>query len=85
MSGLIFKDESYAIQGAVYNVYKEIGCGFLEAVYQECLERELTLRGIPFVAQKLTYLRPYRANKERHFRTFRIKKPCKRTNSAKNT
>ena len=56
MSELIFKDECYAIQGAVYDVYREIGCGFLEAVYQECLERELTLRGIPFVAQKLLRL-----------------------------
>jgi len=35
-----------------------MGCGFLEAVYQECLEKELSLRGIPFIAQKeleLTY------------------------------
>jgi GxxExxY protein len=32
-------------------VYNEKGCGFLEAVYQECLEIELGLRGIPFVAQ----------------------------------
>ena len=31
-------------------LYKE-GCGYLEAVYQECLEKELRLRGIPFVAQ----------------------------------
>ena len=35
-----------------------MGCGFLEAVYQECLERELTARDIPFIAQpelKLSY------------------------------
>ena len=56
MSDLIFPEESYAIRGAIYDVYKEIGCGFLEAVYQECLERELTLRGVPFVAQKLLRL-----------------------------
>jgi len=30
---------------------KEMGCGFLEAVYQECLERELTSRGVPYIAQ----------------------------------
>ncbi|MCO5260745.1 MAG: GxxExxY protein [Crocinitomicaceae bacterium] len=48
---LIYKEESYAIQGAIFDVYREMGCGFLEAVYQECLEKELALRGIPFIAQ----------------------------------
>lgn len=38
--------------GACFEVYKEKGCGFLEPVYQECMEIELTLQGIPFVAQK---------------------------------
>jgi GxxExxY protein len=32
-------------------VYREIGCGFLEAVYQECLEKELIRRGVPFQSQ----------------------------------
>ena len=49
---ILYKDESYAIQGAVFEVYREMGCGFLETVYQECLERELKLRNIPFVAQQ---------------------------------
>ncbi len=49
---LIYKDETYAIRGAVYEVYREMGCGFLEAVYQECLERELISRGIPFQSQR---------------------------------
>ena len=48
---ILFKDESYQIQGAIFDVYREMGCGFLEAVYQECLENELSMRGIPFVAQ----------------------------------
>ncbi len=55
---IIFKDECYAIQGAIFEVYREMGCGFLEAVYQECLEKELQKRNIPFVAQpelRLTY------------------------------
>ena len=49
---LIFEEETYAIRGAVFEVYKEMGCGFLEAVYQECLEKELRIRSIPFVAQQ---------------------------------
>lgn len=49
---LLFKEECYAIQGAVFDVYREMGCGFLEAVYQECLEREFRLRQLPFKAQK---------------------------------
>src|ERR1700688_312502 len=50
--GGVFKDESYAIQGAIFEVYREMGCGFLESVYQECLEKEFRARGIPFEAQK---------------------------------
>ncbi|MCB2149643.1 MAG: GxxExxY protein [Deltaproteobacteria bacterium] len=55
---LLFPEESYAIRGAVFEVYREMGCGFLEAVYQECMEKELRLRRIPFIAQqelKLVY------------------------------
>jgi GxxExxY protein len=48
MEDIVYKDESYAILGACFEVYKEKGCGFLEAVYQECLEIELTLHAIPF-------------------------------------
>ena len=49
---LLYKDECYAIQGAVFSVYKELGPGFLESVYQECLERELRSRAVPFESQK---------------------------------
>ena len=49
MNELIYRDESYQIVGACFEVYKTMGCGFLEAVYQECLEIELTDRGLPFV------------------------------------
>ncbi len=48
---IIYKEESYAIVGACFEVYKEKGCGFLEAVYQECLEIELQLRNVPGVPQ----------------------------------
>ena len=46
------REECYQIQGAVFDVYREMGCGFLEAVYQECLGKELSKRGIPFVAHQ---------------------------------
>jgi GxxExxY protein len=55
---LIHEEETYRIRGACFEVYKEKGCGFLEAVFQECLELELGMQGIPFVAQpelELTY------------------------------
>jgi GxxExxY protein len=49
---LLFKDESYKIVGACFEVYREKGCGFLESIYQECMEIELRLQGIPYAAQK---------------------------------
>ena len=51
MVELIYKDEVFAIQGAVFEVYRNLGTGFLENVYQEALEMELTSRGIPFRSQ----------------------------------
>jgi GxxExxY protein len=58
MNDFLYPDESYAIRCAAFEVYKDKGCGFLEPVYQECFEIELSLRHIPFIAQdqlKLTY------------------------------
>ena len=51
MGEIIYPEESYRIMGACFEVYKEKGCGFLEAVFQECLELELTDQQIPFQAQ----------------------------------
>jgi len=48
---IIFKDESYLIQGAIFEVYKTMGSGFLEAVYQECLNKELSDKHILFQEQ----------------------------------
>ena len=50
-NGLILKDEVYLIVGAAMEVSKELGCGFLEAVYQEALEIELVERQIPYLSQ----------------------------------
>ncbi|MGI6088020.1 MAG: GxxExxY protein [Kiritimatiellia bacterium] len=47
----LYRDESYLLRGAVHEVFREMGCGFLEAVYQECLEKELRNQNIPFVSQ----------------------------------
>ena len=49
---LILADEVFRIQGAVFEVYRPKGAGFLEGVYQECLEIEFEFRGIPFTAQR---------------------------------
>jgi len=51
MSNIIHKLESHEIMGACFEVYQEKGAGFLEAVYQECLEIELSERKIPFKVQ----------------------------------
>ena len=48
---LLYKEESYLIRGAVFEVYREMGCGFLEAVYQESLEKEFHRQNIPFISQ----------------------------------
>jgi GxxExxY protein len=57
MTTLKFEEESFRIRGAVFEVYREMGSGFLEGVYQECLERELRRQAVPFTAQKELVLR----------------------------
>ena len=49
---LIYRDECYKIIGACFEVYNDKGCGFLESVYQECLEIEHEFQNIPFVPQQ---------------------------------
>lgn len=46
------KDETYAIIGACMEVHRELGCGFLEAVYQEAVAIEFGKRGVPFEKEK---------------------------------
>jgi GxxExxY protein len=52
MAEILYPEESYVIIGACFEVYKDKGCGFLEPVYQECLEIEFEYQGIPFFPQK---------------------------------
>jgi GxxExxY protein len=51
MTEIIYKNESYAIIGALFEVYNEKGCGFLEPVYQECLSIEFEHQRIPAIAK----------------------------------
>lgn len=48
---ILFKEEVCNIVGAAYEVYNILGYGFLEAVYHETLEIELSERGINFHSQ----------------------------------
>tara|TARA_B110000037_G_scaffold28389_1_gene33740 strand:+ start:370 stop:771 length:402 start_codon:yes stop_codon:yes gene_type:complete len=49
---LLYKQEAYQIIGACMAVYKDKGHGFVEPVYQDCLEIELRHQGIPFDPQR---------------------------------
>ena len=51
MIELLYKEEVYAIIGAAIEVHRKLGSGFLEAVYQEALEIELSSQHVPFDAQ----------------------------------
>ena len=43
----MYEQEGYNLVGAAIEVYNTLGHGFLEEVYQECFEIELSFRGIP--------------------------------------
>ena len=48
MTDLVLKDEVYEVVGAAMEVYWQLGRGFLEPIYQEAFEIELSRRKIPF-------------------------------------
>jgi GxxExxY protein len=52
MAEILLKDETYNIIGAAIEVHKTLGPGFLEQVYQEAFEVEMTACKIPFLPQK---------------------------------
>ena len=70
MDNLLYREESYNIRGALFAVFNELGCGYLERVYQDALEVEFRLQNIPYEREKtiqITYKGeplgdPYRAD-----------------------
>ena len=56
MAELFFKEEVYRIVGACFEVYKDKGHGFVESVYQDCLEIELELQKMPFDRKRVLTL-----------------------------
>jgi len=65
MGKLIYPEESYAIIGACFDVYNDKGHGFLEGVYQECVEIELETAGIPYAVKPPITL-SYRGRELKH-------------------
>ncbi|RME04000.1 MAG: GxxExxY protein [Bacteroidetes bacterium] len=49
----LYKDETYRIIGCAMEVHRHLGCGFLEAVYQEAMEIEYQKQGIPYYREKV--------------------------------
>ena len=50
--GIIYRDLSYRVMQAIFEVHSTLGPGFVESVYEEALAYEMELRGIPFERQK---------------------------------
>jgi len=48
---IVYKEESYRIIGTCFEVYNDMGAGFLEAVFQDCLQLEFRLQEIPCLSQ----------------------------------
>lgn len=52
MTNILYKDESYAIVGVLFEVYNNLGSGFSEIVYKDAIEYEFRVRNIPFEREK---------------------------------
>lgn len=66
MTEIVYKEESYKIIGACFEVYKQKGFGFTEAIYQECLAIEFEIQEIPFIEQPEIQLE-YKSRKLKQF------------------
>lgn len=66
MGDLIYSEETYKLIGLCMKVHQELGCGFLEPVYQEAFEVLLKAEGIPYQREKLMpiYFLDHKLNKE---------------------
>jgi len=53
MAEILFAEESYKLVGLCMKVHGELGCGFLEPVYQEAFEMLLKREKVPYVREKL--------------------------------
>ena len=63
---LMYADETYKLIGLCMKVHRELGCGFLEPVYQEAFEMLLKMEGIPYQREKMLpiYFLGQKLNKE---------------------
>lgn len=52
-SEYLYSSETNEIIGAAIEVQRVIDCGFTEPIYQEALEKEFQLRGIPYEREKI--------------------------------
>lgn len=52
VADLLYRDEAYKIVGAAIEVHRQLGAGFAEAVYQEALAIEFSIRAIPYEREK---------------------------------
>ena len=50
---LLYSDETYKLIGLCMKVHRELGCGFLEPVYQEAFEMLLKAEGVPYQRERL--------------------------------
>lgn len=68
MSEIIYREESYKIIGAYFEVYKQNGCGFTEPIYQECLMMEFQLQSLLFASQPVIEMEYKGTKMEQSFR-----------------
>jgi len=48
---ILERNLSHVVRGCIYEVYRQLGCGFLEKVYEKALITELKLQGVQAESQ----------------------------------